>query len=172
MRGTQVKNRTRMAVSAIGASGALAAVFVLPAVADSATPADTAVTTQDDGDERDWGRGARHEAFVAALAEELDLDPEQVEAAVDAAHERLRDEFRAERLATLEERLDAAVADGRLTREQANEILEAHADGVMPLRGGAGHGWARGHHRGSAGPFGGGGGGPFGGWDADPDDAA
>ena len=57
------------------------------------------------------------EEFHAALAEELGVTAEEVEQAFQAVFEK---------------RLDEAVADGHMTREQADEILEAKESGMPP----------------------------------------
>lgn len=78
-------------------------------------------------------REEQEAAFSAALADELDLPVEQVRAAVDKVREDMRAKREAERKAAFEARLDAAVADGRLTREQADAILAAADAGVLPM---------------------------------------
>lgn len=89
--------------------------------------------------------------FHAALAAELGVSSEDVTAAFDAA--KPTDEeiaaAQAERLANLTERLAEAVASGRLTQDEADEILERIESGEGP---GRGFGLGRGlHHRGAFG---------------------
>jgi hypothetical protein len=50
---------------------------------------------------------------------------------------------KAERIAALKARLDAAVAEGKLTREQADAILKAAESGVLPGPGLDGRGGPR-----------------------------
>lgn len=73
----------------------------------------------------------REAAFVEALAAELDVDQAKVQTAVD--------ELQAERIAhraeALQERLDAAVADGTLTQAEADAVTKAVEAGVIGGRG-------------------------------------
>ncbi len=78
------------------------------------------------------GKGKRSADFAARLAEELGLPAERVQAALETVEADLREEWQAERVAALRERLGQAVADGRLTREQVDAILEAAEAGVLP----------------------------------------
>lgn len=92
-------------------------------------------------------RAAKQVEFHAALAAELGVSPDALAAAIDAA--KPTDEEiaakQAERLASLQERLAAAVQDGRLTQAQADEILAQVESGERPEglggrgRGGRGH---------------------------------
>lgn len=142
-----MKRKPAVAVAAVVSAGVLG--WGIPALAadESPSPSDTPSESS---------RGAeaeeRHDAMRAELAErlaaELGLDTAEVEAALEKVGEELRAERDSERLAGLEERLDAAVEEGRLTREQADELLESAAEG--DLRGGMRH-----LHRGQHG-FGGG----------------
>jgi len=59
----------------------------------------------------------RRDEFHADLAEELGVTAEEVEQAFQAVFEK---------------RLDEAVADGHMTREQADEILKAKESGIPP----------------------------------------
>lgn len=122
---------SRRTLAGIGVIGALA--LSVPALAQDRTDDPAVESTQDGGaDEGEDRRTAVRERFAEELASELGLPPEQVEAALEAVHERLHAERRAERLAALEERLDEAVAEGALTREQADAILAAAEAGVLP----------------------------------------
>lgn len=97
-------------------------------------------------------REAKRAEFQAALAAELGVTAEQVDAAFEAAKPTEEEiaAARAERLAEAAERLAEAVAEGRLTQEEADTILDRIESGEGPGRGfGPG---GRGHH----GPFGGG----------------
>ncbi len=112
---------------------ALAAGATVPAFAQSST-GDTATEQPDDA------RRDRRAAFAAALAEELGLDAGTVAAALDTVQADLAEQFRAEHRAALEDRLDAAVAEGTLTQEQADALLAAHDAGVLGGFGGHGFG--------------------------------
>ena len=69
---------------------------------------------------------ARRAAFVTALAGELGISEDEVTAAMET--------LRAERLAGLAEKLAEAVETGRITQDQADEILEGAESGERPLR--------------------------------------
>lgn len=88
------------------------------------------------------GRHAEHRAaFAGALAEELGLEADTVAAAIERVRAAMVDERSIERRARLEQRLDAAVEAGELTREQADALLDAEEAGVLRgLRGPRGHG--------------------------------
>lgn len=77
---------------------------------------------------------AESDAIVADVAKELGVSSAKLEAALKQA---------------LENRVDAAVASGRLTEAQATELKQRIAAGDVPLVG-LGHG---GHHRGPHGDF-------------------
>lgn len=98
----------------------------------------------------DEEREAKRDAFIEALAAELGVSVEDVEAAIEAAQptEEELEAARAERLAQLEERLDEAVADGRLTREEADRILATAESGERLFGDGFGRGFGGFGHRG------------------------
>jgi hypothetical protein len=75
----------------------------------------------------------RDAALAKALAEMLDLD----EAKVTQALTEIRTARQAERAAALKERLDAAVADGKLTQAEADAVTKSVEQGVI---GGGGRG--------------------------------
>jgi hypothetical protein len=84
--------------------------------------------------DREARRAERRQAYVDALAEELGISSDDLRAAMETVHA----EFRAERLAELESRLDERVAAGDITQAQADEILRRAEDGDLPGRGGRG----------------------------------
>ncbi len=92
----------------------------------------------------------RRAELAERLAEELGLDTEEVAAALEKVGEEMRSEHGAARLADLPDRLDKAVEDGRLTQEQADDILERAEAGEF--RGRGGRGGPGGGHRGHGGP--------------------
>lgn len=92
-------------------------------------------TTEQNDTTPEERHAAKQAELVAALAEELDLDTNTVAAAIERVHEG----HRAEHRAALQERLDAAVESGELTREQADAILAAHDAGVLGSFGPRGH---------------------------------
>ena len=74
------------------------------------------------------GVGSEDEqAIIDAAAKKLGVKPEALESALEDA---------------LAARIDAAVAAGRLTKEQGTELKEQLKEGTLPLFGGRGHG----HH--------------------------
>ena len=86
-------------------------------------------------------RAARQEQLAAALATELGIDKDKVAAALEKVQADREAQAKADRLADLETRLDAAVKDGKLTAEQSAAILKAAEAGVFPQGGGrGGHG--------------------------------
>jgi hypothetical protein len=72
-------------------------------------------------------RSALQSALAASLAEALGLD----EATVQTALDDLEAERRAERSADLQGRLDAAVADGSLTQDEADGAAKAVELGIL-----------------------------------------
>jgi hypothetical protein len=93
----------------------------------------------------------RHEQaqqrFVEALAKNLNLDPSTVKAALEQTHK----DMQALRI----DEINQAVTDGRLTREQADQMIQRMQQGPGPMGPGFGPG-------GPGGPRGGGRGGPGG----------
>ncbi len=88
-------------------------------------------------EQREAEREAHKAALYAAVAAELGVTAEEVQAAVESAlpTDEEIEAHRAEAEARLRERLDEAVAEGRLTQEQADEILEHMGDGIPRGRG-------------------------------------
>jgi hypothetical protein len=76
------------------------------------------------------GSAEDEQAIIDDAAKELGVEPEALESALESA---------------LAARIDAAVAAGRLTEEQAAELKERLQDGELPLFGGRG---GPGHHGG------------------------
>jgi hypothetical protein len=152
--------RTRNALLGVVVAAAVAAGAVVPALAE----ADTAPTGEQPPVMRDGDRAQHQQRFAAALAEELGLPETEVADAIERVRDGFREQDRAGRIARLEERLDAAVEAGDLTREQADAFLDAHEAGVAPLGRGDGQGQHGGDGRhggggrhGDVGPHGGGG---------------
>lgn len=144
----QLTSKVKAALAATAAGGVLASGAVIPATAQD--PAPTEQATEDAAPSPDRPRHQRLERFAAALAEELGIERDRVEQALRTVREELRQQARQRRLDVLEERLDRAVEDGDLTREQADAILEAAEEGVLPL-GRLAHRDHRRWHRGRAG---------------------
>lgn len=137
-------------LAAAGAVGAVVLAAGVPALAatddSTASPSPTAPSAEA------WQemRAEAQRDMAERLAEELGVDVDKVEAALEKVRSEMQAEHQAQHLESLKERLDQAVSDGELTQEQADAILEAAESGVFP---GARPG---GHHR-SGGPGGWGG---------------
>ncbi len=152
---------TKTIAAAVGAATLSAGLFtVVPAMAeDDQAPAATWEQWRE-------GRHERRESRRAAMAEELGISVEELEAAGRAAHEVVVaehgqiepgeidpetmdarreafkealaaelgisvDELEQAGLAVITDRLDQAVANGRITQEQADEILGHAQDGTL-----------------------------------------
>ncbi len=72
-----------------------------------------------------WSPQAENDAILADVAEQLGVEPAELEGAIEQA---------------LEDRLDEAVAAGRMTQEQADALKERIESGEFPLFGGGGPG--------------------------------
>ena len=75
----------------------------------------------------DAQRDAHHEELANYLADKLNLDATQVLDALNGMDEARK----AQRTEQLQSRLETAVQEGRLTQEQADARLQAHAAGEM-----------------------------------------
>ena len=73
----------------------------------------------------------RDAALAKALADKLKLDEPKVTQALTE----IRAARQAEQTAALKERLDAAVADGKLTRAEADAVTKAVEQGVINVGG-------------------------------------
>jgi hypothetical protein len=141
-------------IAGLATAGALGLGIAVPAVAfadnGSPSPAPSGSTSapekrDGDGERRGPERGKElGEKFAKALAEELGVPEEKVTAAL----EKLREQHKPEkpegdrgtdRRAGLEERLEQAVKDGKLTQEQADAVKAAFDADVLPGPGGRGH---------------------------------
>ena len=125
-----------------GAAVALALGIAVPAVAlaQDPTPSPSTSASAADPEQR---RAERRDQLAEALATELGISKEKVAAALEKVLGQLDQEAKAERLAQLKERLATAVSEGKLTQTQADAILKAAEEGVLP-GGPGGHGPGRG----------------------------
>jgi hypothetical protein len=82
------------------------------------------------------GSDKEKEAFLADAANRLDVTPAQLQAALQGAYDA---------------RIDAAVAAGKITKEQGEAMKQRAKDGVIPTLGGRGHGGFGGGHGGGPG---------------------
>jgi hypothetical protein len=135
----------KKAALGLGVAGALALGIAVPtmALADNPTPSPSTAAPSGPGKwgaerpDRDKVRADRQAALAEALAKELGLPQDKVAAALQKVEQQMADQAKTERLGRLKTRLDQAVNEGKLTREQADAILKAVEAGVMP--GGMGH---------------------------------
>ncbi|MEV1289294.1 hypothetical protein [Micromonospora sp. NPDC049679] len=133
----------------VAAAGVLAVGIAAPAVAfaDPSSPsAPSSSTTGDKGGAEHKKLRAEHQDQLAEkLANELGVPKEKVTAALTkikeqhratkpdgASAEKFKAERKAEHQAKLKERLAEAVAQGKLTKEQADAITKAAEAGVLP----------------------------------------
>lgn len=128
-------------LAAAGAAGAVVLASGVPALAATGDSTASPRTSAPSAEEWQEMRAEAQRDMAERLAEELGVDVDKVEAALEKVRSEMQDEHQARHLKSLKERLDQAVSDGELTREQADAILEAAEGGVFP---GAGPG---GHHR-------------------------
>ena len=98
------------------------------AIRDDIKPADR----HDDGPPTKAERTAHHDKLTAALAKELGLS----EAKVEAAFEKVHKAHAAEHRDALSDRLDAAVKNGKLTKDDKASVLKAFDAGVLGGPGG------------------------------------
>jgi hypothetical protein len=134
------------------AAGVLTVGIAAPAVAfaeDGAAPAPSPSASSDSGT---TAQGQdRRDKLAEELATELGVPQDKVEAALAKIKQQRQAEHKgqdkpdgqskADREAWLKTRLDKAVSDGKLTREQADAIISAFQAGVLPAWGGGpGHG--------------------------------
>lgn len=135
---------TRKATAGIAIAGVIALGAAIPALAQDASE-DTTTEQDDVADAREKLRDERRLEFADRVGAIVGVDGEELLAAIDQVRDEMRAEHHAERLADLEERLADAVANGRLTQEEADTILEqAQAGDLFPGRRGLGHGHGRG----------------------------
>ena len=134
----------KLAMAGAGATliGLGIAVPVAANAADpSPSPSGSASTSEPDAD-REQRHAERLDKMAELLASELGIDKAKVADALAKVEEQMHSDMKAERQAALSERLTAAVAEGKLTQDQADAILKASEAGVLPGGPGAmgGHG--------------------------------
>lgn len=87
-------------------------------------------------------RAHKHEAvqaeFTEKLADELGVSEDEVSSALENVREEMREDRQAEHTDRLKQRLDDAVANGSLTQEQADAIVEAAKSGALDRERGPG----------------------------------
>jgi hypothetical protein len=149
-------------IGAAAVAGVAALAFaVSPAQAEDPTPSPSASASSPaiGRPDHEAVREQRQQELAAALATELGIDKAKVAAALEKVEAARQAEAKADRIADLKTRLDAAVQEGKLTAEESAAILKAAEAGVFPHGGGHGPG---GVHSLGGGPGLGGGQGPGG----------
>nr|MDT0658878.1 hypothetical protein [Micromonospora sp. DSM 115978] len=129
----------KTALAGLAAAGVLSVGIAAPTVAfaqDEAEPTPSATATAAPGEQR---RAEHITELAEALATELGVSADDVKAAMEKVREeigkpdgerpKMNDE---DRQAKLQEKLDAAVADGTLTQAEADAVLKAYEEGVLP----------------------------------------
>ena len=129
-------------ISGIGGAAALGLALASgPAQAEAPTPTPSTSSSTTPQQAHEAFMAQRQDELAAGLATELGIDKAKVAAALEKVQTAQQTTAQAERAAELKTRLDAAVKEGTLTRQQADAILKAKEAGV--LRGGfGGHGGA------------------------------
>ena len=121
------------------AGGLLALALAGPGIAQAdPTPAPSASAAPGSKADRDARRAQEQADLAAKLAKELGIDQAKVQAALEKIQAEQQAQAKADRLAALKQRLDQAVADGKLTRAEADAIYKAAENGVLPAGGGPG----------------------------------
>jgi hypothetical protein len=126
------RTATITALGVTGAGGVLALALAGPNVAfadPSPSPSSSSSAAPAD---RSAKRAQQQDELAGALAKELGIDKAKVAAALEKVQTEQAAKAKAERLADLKTRLDAAVAAGKLTRAEADAILKAAENGVLP----------------------------------------
>lgn len=153
-----MRGRLMVLGGAVLVAALVGAVLVAPSFADEPTP-----TPEAKCDWRGWGFGlwGRSWAVFDAAAEALGLAPEglftelhssktldEVAGEKGIGLEAVQEAMKSARVEAAKEAIEQAVADGRLTREQADWLLEGLELG-FPLKGGrfGARGWGRGRRR-------------------------
>ena len=127
------KPMSRKALLIGSGATALALGIAVPAVASATDPSGSpSPSASASASDRDQTRTDRRDRLAEGLAAELGVSKERVLAALEKVEGQLEADARTQRLAGLKERLDAAVAEGKITREQADAILKAAEAGVLP----------------------------------------
>ena len=131
------RTATITALGVTGAAGVLALALAGPNVAFADPSPSPSSSTGAPADDRATKRAQQQDELATALAKELGIDKAKVAAALEKVQTEREAAAKAERLADLKTRLDAAVTAGKLTRAEADAILKAAENGVLPQ--GLGH---------------------------------
>lgn len=128
----------KLAIAGAGAA-VLGLGIAVPAAAFARDPSPSPSGSASASDSTDADRSQRHadrqDRMAELLANELGIDKARVAEALGKVEDQMHSEAQAERRAALSERLATAVAEGKLTQEQADAILEAAEAGVLPFGG-------------------------------------
>lgn len=126
------RKATLAGVGLTGAAGLLGLVLAGPGIAlADPSPSPSSSAPAPAKADRDAKRAEHRDAYAEALAKELGIDKAKVLAALDKVDAAKAEQVKADRIAALKTRLDAAVAEGKLTREQADAILAAAESGAL-----------------------------------------
>jgi hypothetical protein len=144
--------RRTAVVAGIGATGAASVLAVAlagpgvaladpsPSASASAAPSTSAAPSNPKQADRAAARAQKEDALAGALATELGIDKAKVAAALTKVQAAQETQEKADHTAALKGKLDQAVTDGKLTRDQADAILKAADAGVLQGGGGGHHG--------------------------------
>jgi hypothetical protein len=138
-------------IGATGAASVLAVALAGPGVAladpspsaSASTSASPAPSSPKQGDKA-AAKAQRQDALAGALATELGIDKAKVAAVLTKVQAAQETQEKADHTAALKSKLDQAVTDGKLTRDQADAIMKAAEAGVLS-------GGVDGHHGGHGG---------------------
>ncbi|MDG4832339.1 hypothetical protein O7627_23960 [Solwaraspora sp. WMMD1047] len=128
-------------LAGLAAAGVLSVGIAAPTVAfaqDEAEPTPSATADADPGQAGEQRRAEHLTELAEALATELGVSADDVKAAMEKVREEIggpdgeRPMNGENREARLREKLDAAVADGTLTQAEADAVLKAYQEGVLP----------------------------------------
>lgn len=139
--------RRTAVLASLGVTGAAAvfgAALTLPGIAQAVDPTPSPSTSSSaapNADDRATRHAQRQDELAEALAKELGIDKAKVAAALEKVRTERQATAKTERLGNLKTRLDEAVTAGKLSRAEADAILKAAENGVLP---GGGHRGGRG----------------------------
>ncbi|MFE3325773.1 hypothetical protein [Streptomyces sp. NPDC059176] len=142
--------RVGLALAGVASVGLLFPAVALAEDSGSATVTGATASSGDKADQRENRREHRQDRLeerqddlAAALAKELGVSEDKVKTALEKIRSEKQQEHKAEREKRLSERLKKAVSEKKLTQEQADAILKAAENGVLP----GDHGGRPGHPR-------------------------
>ncbi len=124
----------KLAIAGAGAA-VIGLGIALPAAAfaqdPDPSPSSSASASEPDAD-REQRHAQRQDKMAELLASELGIDKAKVAVALAKVEDQMLSEMKAEHREAFSGRLAEAVAEGKLTQEQADAILKAAEAGVLP----------------------------------------